>query len=68
MGADGLPLTVLRNVLTIQEQGLWQSLSTITEQKEMIKSVIRVSANLFKKVWRLRRRMLGMGDPTHFWS
>lgn len=37
--------------------GLWQSLNTITKQREMITSVTRASANLFKKVVRLKGRI-----------
>lgn len=48
--------------------GLWQSLNTIMKQREMIKSVTRVSANLFKKVARPKRRMWGMGGSIHSWS
>ena len=34
----------------------------------MIKFVTRVSANLFKKVVSLKRRMWVMGGPIHSWS
>lgn len=37
--------------------GLWQSLNTITKQREMITSVTRVSANSLKKVVGLKRRI-----------
>lgn len=48
--------------------GLWQSLNTITKQREMIKSVTGVSANLFKKVVRLKRRIWRMRGSEHSWS
>lgn len=48
--------------------GLWQSLNTITKQREMITSVTRVSANLFKKVARPKRKMWGVGGSIHSWS
>jgi hypothetical protein len=46
--------------------GLWQLLSTITKQREMIRSVTMVSAKLFKKVERLKRRMWGLRGSEHF--
>lgn len=48
--------------------GPWQSLNRITKQWEMIKPVTRVTANLFKKVARPKRRMWGLGGPAHSWS
>lgn len=48
--------------------GLWQSLNTITKQREMIKSVTRVSANSFKKVVGLKRKIWRMRGSEHSWS
>lgn len=43
--------------------GLWQSLNTITKQREMITYVTRVSVNWFQKVVRLKRRIWRMSTP-----
>lgn len=57
MGSPCLP----RNVLTPQEPAFSRHFNTIAERREMIKSVTSISANFFKKVGRLKRRMWGRG-------